>query len=87
MWNVIVFRQTSANNTSAAGGSLNIVTPNGTVYVPDHLSKAGAKATTDYWDAHVLTPDDAGGDQGASAAAICSRTRSSSRGTSSGPGR
>src|SRR3954447_13278573 len=28
MWNVIVFRQTSANNTSAAGGSLNSVTPN-----------------------------------------------------------
>src|SRR4051794_16486128 len=57
MWNVIVFRQTSANNTSAAGGSLNTTTGAGTIYVPDHLSKAGAKASTDYWDAHVLTPE------------------------------
>jgi hypothetical protein len=55
-WNVIAFRQTSANQTSAAGGSLNTTTAAGTIYSPDHLSKAGAKATTDFFDSDILTP-------------------------------
>jgi len=55
MWNVIVFRQTAANDTGSLT-SLNNTTSSGTIYAEDYLSKAGARVSTEYWDAHVFTP-------------------------------
>ena len=62
IWNVIVFRQTSANNTAGIGGSLNNTTASGTIYAADHLSKAGVEGDDRLLDAHVLTPATQGGD-------------------------
>lgn len=39
------------------GQSLSGYTATGTNYVLDTFSKAGAKATTDFYDEHILTPD------------------------------
>lgn len=48
-WAVIAFWQTASGETRTG---LTATTPN---YYLDHLSAAGARATTDYWDEHVLT--------------------------------
>lgn len=48
---LIAFYQT------ATGQSLSGYTPTVTNYVLDTLSVAGAKATTDFYDEHILTPD------------------------------
>ena len=47
---LIAFYQT------AAGNSLSGYTATGRNYEVDHLSVAGAKASTDYYDEHILTP-------------------------------
>lgn len=50
-WTVIAFYQTAAGNT------LTGYTPTGANYFLDHLSVAGARATTDFYDEAILTPD------------------------------
>lgn len=55
MWNVIVFRQTSSGDTEEFRGLQN-TTSSGTIFEADYLSKAGAAASTDFWDEHILTP-------------------------------
>lgn len=50
-WTLFNFQQT-ADGLSKSGMSAT-----GTNYVVDHLSVAGAKALTDFYDAHIMTPE------------------------------
>lgn len=50
-WALIAFWQTASGETRTG---LTATTPN---YYLDHLSEAGARASTDFWDEHVLTPE------------------------------
>ncbi len=55
-WQLIVLRQTASGQNAGFGGTVTDLLPSGRGYTPDHLSVAGARLTTDYWDEHILTP-------------------------------
>lgn len=55
-WQLIVLRQTASGQNRGFGGTVVDLLPSGKGYTPDHLSVAGARLTTDFWDEHLLTP-------------------------------